>query len=231
MKLSVIIAILDSHEVFRRQLLHFEKMNLPTNDVEFIFVDDGSEIPLKKYIYKHLDHALDLNYRILETHDERKWSQPCARNFGSKIAESQRFLMTDIDHILSKEAIIFCMDSDANKIMFPRQWGVLDERGGINQSHHVLNKYGLPPGIWEQRGLNGGMHHNTFMMKRKWFRELGGYDESFCGKYGGDDTDLSRRYGHLVYKGKATRHILGPRIYVYPDPNRDVQKIFHSIRR
>ena len=26
-------------------------------------------------------------------------------------------------------------------------------------------------------------------------RRLGGYDTKFCGKYGGDDTDFSKRYG------------------------------------
>ena len=47
MKVSIVIAILDSHEIVRRQLLHFDKMRLP-DDVEVIFVDDGSRPPLLK---------------------------------------------------------------------------------------------------------------------------------------------------------------------------------------
>jgi len=42
MKLSIVISIYQSHEIVRRQALHFAKMGLP-DDVEFIFVDDGSD--------------------------------------------------------------------------------------------------------------------------------------------------------------------------------------------
>jgi len=228
-KLSIIIAVLDSHEVVKRQLLHFERMQFG-NDVEFIIVDDGSEPPLPEWLADNM-HEPDLDLVLFKTDDKRKWSQPCARNAGAKIARSQKFLMTDIDHVLSKEAIQFCIDSDDDKVMFPRQWGVLDENGGINQSHHMLNKYGLPKSLYEERGINGGMHHNTFMIKKSIFEKLGGYDESFCGKYGGDDTNFSNRYSDLHKKGEAKRHVLGPPIYVFPDPNRDVLKIFHSLRR
>jgi len=234
-KLSIIIAVLDSHEIVKRQLLHFAKMKFHWEDVEFILVDDGSKPPIEKYVSqylaKHPGNPIKLNYGFFETGDERKWSQPCARNYGARIARSQRLLMTDIDHVLSKEAIEFCMESNEDKVMFPRQWAVLDENGGINQSHHILNKYGLPHKIYEERGLNGGMHHNTFMIKKSLFEQLGGYDESFCGKYGGDDTDFSYRYSQMYKEGKAKRHVLGPFIYVFPDPNRDVQKIFHGLRR
>ena len=231
MKLSVIIAVLDSHDIVKRQLLHFEKMNLSPSDVEFIFVDDGSDPSINYYLRENLDHALKLNLVVLETHDKRPWSQPCARNMGAFNAKSKRLLMTDIDHVISKEAIEFCMTSEDDKVMFPRQWAILDSEGGINQSHHVLNNYGLPAAIHEQRGLNGGMHHNTFMIRSGLFMMLDGYDESFCGKYGGDDTNFSHRYSLLHKEGKAKRHVLGPHIYVFPDPNTDVRKIFHSLRR
>jgi len=229
-KLSIIIAVLDSHEVVKRQLLHFERMQFG-NDVEFIIVDDGSDPSLNDWLEKNMQVPVLLNYRLAQTDDNRKWSQPCARNYGAAISNSQKLLMTDIDHILSKESIEFCLESDEDKVMFPRQWGILDEKGGLNQSHHVLNKYGLPKSLYEERGLNGGMHHNTFMIKKIIFEKLGGYDESFCGKYGGDDTNFSSRYSELHKKGEANRHVLGPSIYVFPDPNRDVLKIFHSLRR
>jgi len=229
-KLSIIIAVLDSHEVVKRQLLHFEKINLTLGDVEFIIVDDGSDPPLGNWLVQNMDEP-DINYAIMETNDKRKWSQPCARNYGAVNARSQKLLMTDIDHILSEEAIEFCIDSDEDKVMFPRQWAILDKEGNIDQSHRILDTYGLPKKIYEERGLNGGMHHNTFMIKRSLFEKLEGYDESFCGKYGGDDTDFSNRYSQLHKKGEAKRHVLGPSIYVFPDPNRDVLKIFHSLRR
>ena len=41
MKCSIIIAIYNSHEIVRRQLLHFESIGIP-DDMELILVDDGS---------------------------------------------------------------------------------------------------------------------------------------------------------------------------------------------
>ena len=41
MKLSIVIPVLNSHEVVRRQCLHFAKMPLP-DDVEVVLVDDGA---------------------------------------------------------------------------------------------------------------------------------------------------------------------------------------------
>ncbi len=40
MRLSIIIPVLNSHEIVRRQALHWEKLNLPDN-IEIIIVDDG----------------------------------------------------------------------------------------------------------------------------------------------------------------------------------------------
>jgi len=45
-RLSIIIPVLNSHEIVRRQIEHFKKMNLP-DDVELIIVDDGSDPPLE----------------------------------------------------------------------------------------------------------------------------------------------------------------------------------------
>ena len=45
MKLSIIIAVLNSQEILRRLILYWSRMSLP-DDVEFIIMDDGSKPPL-----------------------------------------------------------------------------------------------------------------------------------------------------------------------------------------
>ena len=60
---------------------------------------------------------------------------------------------------------------------------------------------------------------------------LGGYDESLCGKYGGSDVDLNKRYGALHREGKVARSVKVPQMFVFPDPRKDVKKLFHSLRR
>ena len=98
MKISIIIPIFNSHKAVARQVKYFNRMNLP-DDIEFIFVDDGSNPPLDIADY-------DLkNLRIYHTNDKRPWTQGLARNAGAKLAKGEYLFMTDIDHIISREAI------------------------------------------------------------------------------------------------------------------------------
>jgi len=222
MKASIIIAVLNSHEVVNRQLRHFK--GIIPNNCEVIIIDDGSEPSIT------FNEKIDYRLKLFATHDERPWSQPCARNRGAEIAQSEYVLMTDIDHVFSEEAINAVVNFNGDKMVFPRQWAVLSDEGKIIQDPEVLFEYGLDTELYKQRGLHAGQHANTFAMKKILYDMLGGYKESFCGKYGGDDTDFARRYGELHYKGLAKRHVHGPAIYVYPNPRKDVKGLFHKLR-
>ncbi len=230
MKLSIIIAVLESYEVVRRQLLHFGKMKLP-EDIEIIIMDDGSDPPLIDYI--GIETIWAEAVFINQTDDKRPWSQPCARNTGAKASEGEYLLMTDIDHILSYDAIMDAYAGGYDKMCFHRHWATLDKDGSINQDEKTLYAYGLPEFLYKERGLHGGMHPNTFAMQRRIFLDmLGGYDERYCGRYGGDDVDFSKRYGHLCRKLKLVQpHVLGRPIYVYPQAREDKKQVLHSMRR
>lgn len=231
MKLSIIIAVLESYEVVRRQLLYFASMDLP-RDIEIVIVDDGSAPPI--YQYEGISEACRLaGATIKQTGDKRPWSQPCARNKGAVMSHGEYLLFTDIDHVLSKEAIMKAYKGGYDKVVFLREWAVLDKSGQLIQEPELLYLYGLPEKLYEERGLNAGMHSNTFAMPRRVFLDLlNGYDERYCGRYGSDDVDFNKRYGHLCRKLKLVEsHVLGGTIYVYPAPREDKKEIFHSIRR
>ena len=75
MRVSIIIPVLNSHEIVRRQLLHFERLGLP-QDTELILVDDGSDPPI--------ENTSRLPVTIHCTGDARPWTWALARNTGAR---------------------------------------------------------------------------------------------------------------------------------------------------
>lgn len=219
--LTIVIAVLESYEALYRQCQYWADMRIPL-DVEIIIVDDGSPKPLKAIT---AEFASACNIRVIETGDKRPWSQPCARNVGAGYATAEKILFTDIDHIISVEALMAARLFDGDKMQFPREFAILDKNGRLSQKIETMREYGL------KGKLKTGPHYNTFVIKNELFIRLGGYNEKYCGKYGGDDVDFSHRYGELVKRRIASRAINGPKIFVFPDPRKDVKQMFHGLRR
>jgi glycosyltransferase involved in cell wall biosynthesis len=234
MKVSIIIAILNSHKVVIRQLRHFKRMNL-SNDIEFIFVDDGSNPPLK--------YSSGLcNFQWLYTNDKRPWTQGLARNLGASKAKGEYFLFTDIDHIITREAIEAVRAFDGDKMVFVRYFGVLDARGNIICDAQSMLNFGLDKGRYKRRGLCGGIHGNTYAIKSDIFRLLNGYDRKYCesgfhvgGIYMSEERNFNIRYNRLVRSGHAKPPVTGPDIYCYPigrfrtDKNHNPNGLFHTL--
>jgi hypothetical protein len=234
MKLSIVIAFLDSHEAVKRQVKYFHDMHLP-NDIEFVFVCDGSKPPHKQDDY-HLE-----NLRIVHTYDYRPWTQGLARNEGVRKSTGVYILCTDIDHILSKEAIMACYNYTGSKMIFPRFFGVLTPEGTLTQDESVLTEYGLIPGtINSKRGLYASYHGNTYCMPRDLFWELGGNDERHC-QYlhhapdkKGEDSVMNTRWNHWAVKN-GVKIDVGPKIYMFTNGRYNANKdpnpkgLFHKL--
>lgn len=219
-KVSLIIAVLDSQEIVKRTLKYYSKI-LP-EEMELIIVDDGSEPALKS------DIKTDMNYKIIKTNNFEPWTQPEARNIGVKEAEADYVLLTDLDHFFSLQSLRECLTFKGDKMTFRRNWAILDEDGFIQFDMPTLREYGLPYNI---NTLAAGSHCNTFLMKKSVYEELGGYDKKYCGRYGGDDVDFNKRYGKLHGKGRCQRAVMARNhMYVFPDPRRDVKRVFHNLR-
>lgn len=232
---SIIISALESYSVVARQILYFDRI-LP-DDWELIIMDDGSDPSIRNQIESAYEKAAAVlrsraNLRLIETNFMRiPWHQPQARNEGAKIARGRYLFFTDIDHIITAEAIDSVIhiwganqNSNIKKIVFPRTWGILDEDGSICIDTEILKRYGL------QDALIGRIdyHYNTFAMPIDIFQQCP-YREYFQGFYGGDDVQQTEDYEKLAQE-KGWRKTKGAMIYVYPDPRRDVMKIFHSLR-
>src|SRR5271166_1737227 len=99
-RMSLIVSVLESYEVVRRQLLHFNRI-VPA-DCELILLDDGSDPSLEATC---ASIHVSLAFTLRATRDHRPWTQPKARNIGATLARAERLLFFDIDHIVTEEVI------------------------------------------------------------------------------------------------------------------------------
>jgi len=210
MKLSIVHAVLNSPEIVRRQLLHYEKLDLPF-EVEVIIVDDGSEPEL------FYDKSTSFNYRVLRTNDFRPWTQPAARNFGVKKAKGDYSLCLDIDHIVPRKTIDFLLsDHGYDIVRFRRECGILDENGDFTQDIEVMREWGLEP----HRGLKLPPHGNSYAMRTGLYIGLGGVSEQYVGtgKYPNrEEIPLKRNIKNLGDRVKILQDQTKPKVYMFPN--------------
>lgn len=234
MKVSIVIAVLNSHEVVRRQIEHFRGMDLPS-DVEIIIVDDGSSPPLT---------GLMRGLRFYYTFDKRPWTQGLARNLGASEANGEYLLFTDIDHIITKEAIQDVLNFDGDKMVFPRYYGILNKDGDIVNDLQSMIGFGLDPRrIHTRRGwLCAGIHGNTYAIRKTVFDAIGGYESRYCtqgfhmgGKFKSEEARFNGQYSGLLNRGKVKPAVVGSKIYFYPtgkyraDGDNNPFGLFHNL--
>ena len=201
MKCSVIVSVLDSHDFFQRQMRRFQEI-MPAN-FELIVMDDGSEKPLA------FQEPTPFPFRLIATNDRRPWTSNMARSQAAKLSKSDYLLMTDIDHVFTREALAAVASFSDDMLTFERRTATgLDEAGVLV----VAKSDRLSP------------HCNTFAIRRDLFARTG-YLEVYRG-YGHDHV-FRERYKKLVYQGKVSAAKLGPTIFVVPSPPQG----FHKLRR
>ena len=228
-RLSIIVPVLNSHEIVRRQILHYQKIGVPS-DIEIIFMDDGSDPPIAGELK---------NLKIERTHDTRPWTWALARNKGAKLARGEYLLMTDLDYIISREAIKSALQFNGDKMRFKREFGVLDETGTFTQDIDVLKTYGLLPERIRTRGVKLAPHPNNFVMRKDLFFAMGGYREDCIGlPYPqGEDTLFKQIWAEWLKAGRVKDHDYRPTIYMFPngrycgDVDSNPFGLFHNLSR
>ena len=231
MKLSIITPVYNSHEILRRQILHYERMNLP-DDVEIIFVDDGSDPPLS------FCNMLK-NFRIISTHDTRPWTEHLARNKGVASAKGRYVAIIDIDYILPLKTICEMISFKGDRLEFVRRFGMLDEQGYLKSDKESLISFQIRR-RWKHRDSIPG-HRSQFMMKKSLFQKLGGYREDLYGVTHPGGGGAGQRFWYKwlkeVRKGRAVLHDKKLDIFFYPtgkyvkDHNDNPLGLFHNLKR
>jgi len=231
MKLSIIISVLNSHEILHRQLLYWKRLALPS-DVEFIILDDGSDEPL-------MDTVGVPNLTIHPTHDKRPWTVELARNLGARMSTAPYLLMTDIDYIIPRDAIDRACTLTEDKMRFKRQFGVLDENGVPTQDLGVLRSYGLREDRITQKGVTLPPHPNNFVMRKETFWRLGGYREDLVDRPypNKGDTYFKREWAKAYDAGRVTLLDYRPILWMFPngqycgDVDYNPFNLFHTLSR
>jgi len=217
LKISIVIAVLNSHEIVRRQLLHFSKLDLP-DDIEIIFVDDGSDYPISAVTQQ----SMVKNFTLLETNNKAKWTQPAARNLGAKHAKGEWVICTDLDHIITKPLLDYVRNSDADAIRFKREVAVLDSDGKFTQDKGALYAWGFERSRYKRRGARISPHGNSFAFRNDLYQKLGGVDERYVGtgKYPNrEELSLKRKLKKVIENGSCELIDDDRRPTIYMIPN------------
>jgi glycosyltransferase involved in cell wall biosynthesis len=238
MRISIVIPVLNSHEVLRRQLAYWRKLNL-TNDIEIIIMDDGSNPPLW-FSDVEFEQALP-NLQIIPTNDFRPWTWALARNAGARIAQGDYLFMVDLDYIITQDCLDAALAFTGDKLRFKREFGILDENGIISQDLDILRQYGLLESRIQEKGLRLPPHPNNFCIRRELYWEMGGYREDLIDRPypQKEDTHFKRRWVEFVKAGKAKESEADdrPTLLMFPngqfcgDVDHNPMGLFHSLSR
>lgn len=140
--------------------------NLVGTSHEVIIVDDGSP---KKVTQGLQDLYPFINFERIK--QDIPWNQPAARNLGAAVASGDILVFTDFDHVFN--------------VTSTSEFDVIAD----NFSKGANGKTYMFPRI--KNGESLGSHPCSFAILRDDFT---GFDESFCGNYGYDDTEFTRRH-------------------------------------
>lgn len=159
----------------------------------FVIVDDGSSYAASDALldYSGLPVPLIL-YRI---DIDISWNQHGARNLAAQESPDPWLLMLDIDHVLTAE-------NAERLVRFPRAIMPYEffrfprERIGAADDTRVKDATlrGIDPTLSR---VPVNPHCNSFLVSRGAYWRAGGYNEDFCGTYGGD-TEFLRELRHVA---------------------------------
>ncbi len=180
MKLNSITLILpyyNSAKMLLAQLMNW--MMYPKEVLDkllVIIIDDGSPVHPAWQVIQEAG-VIGVNLRLYRVTVDIPWNQHGAKNLGAMEAPDGWMFMSDIDHMLPYASIKGLME----RRLDPSKYYTLQRVTAVKKEDGNL-KYDLMTDIHGKPKP----HPNTFLVTRKMFWATGGYDEDYCGSYGGD---------------------------------------------
>jgi hypothetical protein len=164
-RLSLVYPFYNNPRCLERQLELWT--HLPpelARQVEYVLIDDGSPEPVE------LGPVGPVNLTLVRVKEDKPWNQHGARNLGMKLAEGEWAVASDIDHLLPAEGLglLLGLEKDPGSVYYFAR-----RREGGTAKHP---------------------HPNSYLIRRRAFWAVGGYDEDFCGHYGKGDLFLRLQF-------------------------------------
>jgi hypothetical protein len=161
MKFTIVMAYYENGGMLDRHMQEWSEYDEEhKKHIKAIIVDDGSpNDPAVSHI-KDVGFPINL-YRIKQ---DIPWNQNGARNLGMTHVKKGWVLLTDMDHLLPKEQVQNILNNEWNE-------------------RSVYKPLRAKPD-----GSSYKRHPNTYLITRKVYWKLGGFDEAYSGYYGSDST-------------------------------------------
>ena len=204
---SVVVPCFEAPGALALALAGLERQTWPRTLLEVVVVDDGSRPPVR------CPPDTPLTVRLVRQED-RGFGLARARNAGARAAAHDILIFLDCDVIAESELVAaharwhhavgdaltlgFCacvsvegIDPAAVRERPSTVRALLAGRASDPpwMAHHMAGTGGLTA---RRDDLFRAVTGNNFGMRREFFREVGGFDESFT-RYGGEDTELGYR--------------------------------------
>lgn len=202
--LTMIYPYYNAPGMLRRQLEVWDSMPVDLMDrVMVIVVDDGSQQRPAFPVLAEFG-APRFRFRLYKVLVDIPWNQHGAKNLAAREAPEGGWLFTsDIDHTLPPESLERMFEKDTlEKSCFytvHRDTAYLDDQGQV-AFKPMKNGHG-----------NYKPHPNTFLLTRSAYWGAGGYDEDYCGTYGGDGP-----FARFLKIGHTQKHLTDVRIVRWP---------------
>lgn len=152
----------DNPQMLEKQIENWNRLTGELREaVKIIIVDDCSPNHPAEPIFKECKAPKAL-FRVK---DNIRWNQHGARNLGAKVAggDDMWLYMSDMDIIITPEMLYKLMTKP------------------LSGKYHYTFDRAFAPDFKKRK-----WHCNTFLVKRSVYWHVGGYDEDYCGAYGGD---------------------------------------------
>lgn len=150
--------------------------------IDIIVVDDGSPERAISIIESQASRALMQRLTLLRITTDIPWNRGGARNLGVQEARSEWIVHIDIDHVLPAKCAAALLKFDPRASRWYRF-----ERYRRGQADETRNKDKLP-----RECAYGHIHPHidSYLVTRRLFWQIGGYDEDYSGCLGGGSPFL-----------------------------------------